>query len=211
MQIGPPGMEAVPRRLLRIDSPQITFNFCKAVLRLMPSRVKTCRRKEYDMKTKFAASVMCVAFSLFLAAGAFAAEKAATPAMDEKTWGKVIHESKVENFSLVYRLLENKAGAASDSGKGMKMDHSAMEMKSHHLMVFPVAPDKTPVKGATAGFLVISPSGAKAQAMAQAMEVGYGANVDLTAKGVHTIRTKVVVAGKVLVDEFRHETGQPLK
>ncbi|TAL18603.1 hypothetical protein EPN96_01050 [bacterium] len=156
------------------------------------------------MKTKFASPVLCLVFSLFFAAGALAVEKAGQ-VIDEKTFGKVIHESKVENFSFTYRLLDNKAGMSAEAAKGMKMDHSAMETKSHHLMVFPVSPDKTPVKGGTAGFLVIAPSGNKAQAMAQEMTQGYGANVDLTEKGAYTIRAKVVAAGKVLVDEFRHE------
>lgn len=151
------------------------------------------------MKTAVAKTLF-LAISLIFAVSVSAAESGR--AMDGKTMGKLIRQSKVENYTLNYHLLEN---SSPEAMKGMEMDHSKMEMKSHHLMIYPLSPDNKPVKGATAGFLVIDPGGNKSQAMAAAMTEGYGADVEMKAKGVYTIRAKMVVSGKVLVDEFKHE------
>ncbi len=122
-----------------------------------------------------------------------AAEKAA-PANQE------IRTAVVNGYTLTYTLIDMKQMMASSS---MPMTHGAEKMKSHHLMVNPVAPDRKPVAGGKAGYLVVQPDQTKVQAMAMLMEGGFGADVDLVAKGDYKITTKIVLADKTtLVDEF---------
>jgi hypothetical protein len=111
-----------------------------------------------------------------------------------------IRTAVVNGYTLTYTLIDmNQMMAASST----PMSHGADQMKSHHLMVNPVAPDRKPVAGGKAGYLVVQPDQTKVQAMAMLMEGGFGADVDLVAKGEYKITTKIVLADKTtLVDEF---------
>ena len=82
------------------------------------------------------------------------------------------------------------------------MTHDMSKMKSHHLMVNPVAPDRKPVAGGKAGFLVVQPDKVEVKAMAMLMEGGFGADLDLLVKGDYKITTKIVLGDTTLVDEF---------
>jgi len=122
-----------------------------------------------------------------------AAEKTA-PANQE------IRTVVVDGYTLTYTLIDMKQLMAASS---TPMTHGAEQMKSHHLMVNPVAPDRKPITGGKAGYLVVQPDKTKVQAMTMLMEGGFGADVDLVAKGDYKITCKIALADKTtLVDEF---------
>jgi len=112
---------------------------------------------------------------------------------------KEIRTAVVNGYTLTYTLIDLKQAMAAFA---TPMTHGAEKMKSHHLMVNPVAPDRKPVAGGKAGYLVVQPDKTEIKAMAMLMEGGFGADIDLVAKGEYTITTKIALADKTLVDEF---------
>jgi len=125
---------------------------------------------------------------------------AATPAAAAPdTASQEIRTAVVNGYTLTYTLIDMKKMMAASAAP---MTHDMSKMKSHHLMVDPVAPDRTPATGGKAGFQVIQPDKTKVQAMAMLMEGGFGADVDLLLKGDYTITTKIVLGDTTLVDEF---------
>jgi hypothetical protein len=118
--------------------------------------------------------------------------------------GQEIHESTVEGYQFAYHTMDN--AAAMEKMKDMKgmQGHDMGQMKSHHLMLYIVGPDGKPVEDAKVGYKVEGPSGEQ-KAMTMGMKGGFGADVDLKAKGVYEIKTKAVIGDKSLVDEFKYE------
>jgi len=109
--------------------------------------------------------------------------------------GDLIHESAVEGYHLAYHLIDMQQHTA-----GMK----DMPM-THHLMVFVQGPDGKAVTEAKAGYLVKNPDGTDQKVMTMAMNKGFGADVNLKAKGVYTIKAKIVAPDKQLLDSFPYE------
>jgi hypothetical protein len=129
--------------------------------------------------------------------GAMAAE---TPAAGKQAPQPVeIRKAVVSGHTLTYTLIDMKQAMASSS---TPMAHGEGQMKSHHLMVYPVRTGSAPVTGGKAGFLVVQPDKTEVRAMAAFMAGGFGADVDLVAKGDYTITAKIVVGDATLVDEF---------
>ena len=125
---------------------------------------------------------------------------AATPAAGKPAAASPeIRTAVVSGYTLTYTLVDLRKKMAASTAP---MTHDMSKMKSHHLMVDPVAPDRTPATGGKAGFQVIQPDKTKVQAMAMLMEGGFGADVDLLLKGDYTITTKIVLGDTTLVDEF---------
>jgi len=127
------------------------------------------------------------------AAVATAAAEKPAPANQE------IRTAVVNGYTLTYTLIDMKQMMAAAA---TPMSHGADQMKSHHLMVNPVAPDRKPATGGKAGYLVVQPDKTEVKAMAMLMEGGFGADVDLVAKGDYKITTKIVLGNATLVDEF---------
>lgn len=125
---------------------------------------------------------------------------AATPAAEAPAPASPeIRTVVVKGYTLTYTLIDMKKMMAASS---TPMTHDMTKMKSHHLMVNPVAPDRKPVAGGKAGYLVVQPDKTEVKAMAMLMEGGFGADVDLVAKGDYKITTKIVLGDTTLVDEF---------
>lgn len=110
-----------------------------------------------------------------------------------------IRTAVVKGYTLTYTLIDVKKQMAASP---TPMTHDMSKIKSHHLMVNPVAPDRKPVTGGKAGFLVVQPDKVEVKAMAMLMEGGFGADVDLVAKGDYKITTKISLGDTTLVDEF---------
>jgi len=127
-----------------------------------------------------------------VSAPANAAEK---PAVTSKE----IRTAVVNGYTLTYTLIDLKQMMAAAA---TPMAHDMSKMKSHHLMVNPVAPDRKPVTAGKAGYLVVQPDKVEVKAMAMLMEGGFGADVDLLVKGDYKITTKIVLGDTTLVDEF---------
>jgi hypothetical protein len=120
--------------------------------------------------------------------------------------GQEIHESTVEGYRFAYHTMDNaEAMEKMKDMKGMSMKGMDMsQMKSHHLMLYIVGPDGKKVEDAKVGYLVEGPNGEQ-KAMTMGMEGGFGADVDLKAKGTYEIKAKAIVGDKTLVDEFKYE------
>jgi hypothetical protein len=124
----------------------------------------------------------------------------ATPAAGAPaTASREIRTAVVNGYTLTYTLIDMNQMMASST---MPMAHGAEKMKSHHLMVNPVAPDRKPPTGGKAGYLVVQPDKTEVKVLAMLMEGGFGADVDLVAKGEYKITTKIVLGETTLVDEF---------
>jgi hypothetical protein len=112
--------------------------------------------------------------------------------------GANIHNSSVDGHSLAYHLI--------DLREKMKDMENMPEMPAtHHMMVYVVGPDGTPIAEAKVGYLVIGPNGDKQRLMAMGMKDGFGADVDFKATGAYTVRTKAVAGSTTLLDEFAYE------
>ena len=110
-----------------------------------------------------------------------------------------IRTAVVNGYTLTYTLIDTKKMMAASA---TPMTHDMSKMKSHHLMVNPVAPDRKPPAGGKAGYLVVQPDKVEIKAMAMLMEGGFGADLDLLVKGDYRITTKIALADTTLVDEF---------
>ena len=110
-----------------------------------------------------------------------------------------IRTAVVNGYTLTYTLIDTKKMMAASS---TPTTHDMSKMKSHHLMVNPVAPDRKPLTGGKAGYLVVQPDKVEVKAMAMLMEGGFGADLDLLVKGDYKITTKIVLGETTLVDEF---------
>ena len=109
-------------------------------------------------------------------------------AMDHsKHLGEKIHESKVDNYVLAYHVLDLPGTDAK------------------HLMTYITDIHGNAISEAKVGYLIKGPGGTTQKIMAMAMKDAFGGNANLSIKGIYKIKTKVVVKGKKLMDQFTHE------
>lgn len=112
--------------------------------------------------------------------------------------GMLIHESTVDGNTFAYHLIDMKAKM-----EGMK---NMPEMTAtHHLMVYVEDSHGHKIVKGKVGFLVEGPEDAKQKVMAMGMSGGFGADLDLGAKGKYTIKTKIAAGKKKLMDKFVYE------
>jgi hypothetical protein len=117
--------------------------------------------------------------------------------------GDMVHESKSGMYKIAYHLIDNMAQMAKMDKKMDMSEHKGM--KSNHLMTYFVGHDGKNTTGGKVGYMIVGPDGAKQKAMAMGMKGGYGADVDLKAKGQYTIKTKAVFGEDTVMDEFSYE------
>ena len=114
--------------------------------------------------------------------------------------GANIHNSMVDGHHLAYHLI--------DLREKMQDMENMPEMKAtHHMMVYVVGPDGTPLAQAKVGYLVEGPDGQQQKLMAMGMSDGFGADVDFKAPGAYTVKTKAVANGTTLLDQFTYEVN----
>jgi hypothetical protein len=112
--------------------------------------------------------------------------------------GELIHESSVDGYTFAYHLIDMK-----EKMKDMK---NMPEMKAtHHLMLYVSGPDGKAIEEAKVGYMIEGPGDAKQKLMCMGMSGGFGADVDLGAKGVYTVKSKVAAGEKNLMDTFTYE------
>lgn len=121
------------------------------------------------------------------------------PAAKSAMKGKMVRSVKVDGYQFTYHLID-----MAEMMKGVPMKGDMATMKSHHLMVYVAGPDGKPATQGKVGYLVTGPDKAEQKTMAMAMEGGFGADVDLKAKGAYAVKTKAVFGEKTVVDEFTH-------
>lgn len=120
--------------------------------------------------------------------------------------GVLIRETKLDGIALSYRLYswdERNAMMKGMEGHVMAgMDDSGRS--THHLMVFVTGADGKELSGGKVGFVVAGPDKAEFKTLTMAMSGGYGADVPLQARGVHTVRIKAVFGDRTLGEEFTY-------
>ena len=75
---------------------------------------------------------------------------------------------------------------------------------SHHLMVYILMPNGEKIEKAKVGYLIQGPKKEKQKVMTMAMREGFGADVRMKDKGTYLIKTKVVLNGKKIIDQFNY-------
>jgi|GEM_PF-610139 len=117
--------------------------------------------------------------------------------------GERIAENKVQGYTLTYYLLDKAQREEMMKGmEGMEM-HGMSDSPdiTHHLMVYIKGPDGKPVSGKV-GFIVTGPDGKETKTLTMGMHGGYGADIVLTPPWAYKIRTKAVIDGQTINDEF---------
>ncbi len=154
--------------------------------------------KEKTMKK----TILIVVMSMFFGIGpVFAASAGHGHAM-----GQMLHHSTVDGYGFMYHVLD--MAQRNDMMKGMEgMEMPGMSKSpdiTNHLMVYITDPGGKPVSGKI-GFLITGPDGKEQKTLTMGMHDGYGADVIFKEKGIYKIKTKAVIGGKTLMDEFSYE------
>ena len=127
------------------------------------------------------------------------AEETAAPAKSAMK-GAEIRSTKVEGYQVKYQLIDMADMMKNMGASGM----DPAKMKSHHLMVYFTGPDGKAASQGKVGYQVTGPDKNEQKTMGMAMNSGFGADVDLKAKGAYKIKTKAVFGDKTVVDEFTY-------
>ncbi len=117
----------------------------------------------------------------------FLANSAQEKVDHSKHVGVRIHESSIHGYHLAYHLLD------------------LPNRKEDHLMIYIVNEKREAIVQGKVGYLVVGPDGRKQKVMAMVMKVAFGADVDFTAKGTYTIKTKALIGNAKLLDQFTYE------
>lgn len=125
--------------------------------------------------------------------------------------GVVIREARVQGYALTYRLYswdERNAMMKGMEGHSMPgMDTTGAS--TNHLMVFIKGADGKDLTGGKVGFVVTDPGKSEFKTLTMGMFDGFGADVPLKTKGVHTIKLKAVLGNATVNDEFPYSVNQP--
>lgn len=109
--------------------------------------------------------------------------------------GENIHNATVDGHQFAYYVID------------MKKPHAEMKdmQTTHHMMVYLTGPDGKQLNKAKVGYLVVAPDGAKQKLMGMDMQGSFGADVNFGQKGTYSIKSKAVVDGKTLIDQFTYD------
>jgi hypothetical protein len=120
--------------------------------------------------------------------------------------GQMLRQSTVDGYGFMYHVLDMAERNAMMKGmEGMEMPGMSNSPDiTNHLMVFITDPGGKFVSGKI-GFLITGPDGKEQKTLTMGMDNGYGADVSFKEKGVYKIKTKAVIGGKTLMDEFSYE------
>jgi hypothetical protein len=140
-----------------------------------------------------------------LVATAFAAEEMKSHDIMQKQHrgqtGKLIRETDIDGFHLSYHLIDMQTQMKDMQG----MQHNMQTMSSHHLMLDIQDADGKTIDSAQAGYVVVAPDGSEQKVMTMGMSGSYGADINLSKPGAYTIKCKVVIGEKKLLDEFKYK------
>ncbi len=120
--------------------------------------------------------------------------------------GQMIGEKKVEEYTLMYHLLNKEERDEMMKGmEGMEM-HGMISSPdvTNHLMLYIKGADGKYASGKV-GFVIAGPDGKDFKTLTMGMYDGYGADVIFRDKGIYKIKTKAVIGDKTLSDELDYE------
>jgi hypothetical protein len=148
-------------------------------------------------------SIFLIAF-FFLFSTAYAAEEMKSHDMqmpNSGQTGKLIREADIEGYHFSYHLMDMQAQMKNMEG----MQHNMQQMGTHHLMLNIQDADGKTIDSAQVGYLIIGPDRVEQKVMAMGMSGAYGADINLSQPGEHTIKCKAVIGEKKLLDEFKYK------
>jgi hypothetical protein len=119
-------------------------------------------------------------------------------------YGNMIHQAKLEGFSLHYHLLSWKERNILMKGmEGMAMPGVDLSGKAtHHLLLYLQGVDGKSIPSAKVGFKITASDGSAQTTLTMEMQGGYGADVVMPTHGKYVVKLKAVLGEQVLVDEF---------
>ena len=119
-------------------------------------------------------------------------------------YGTMIHQAKVDGYSLHYHLLSWKERNQLMKGmEGMAMPGVDLSGKAtHHLLLYVQGGDGKTISSAKVGFKITAPDGSVQTTLTMEMQGGYGADVVMPANGTYIVKTKAVLGEKTVTDEF---------
>jgi hypothetical protein len=122
--------------------------------------------------------------------------------------GQMIRHATVDGYGFMYHVLNMAERNVMMKGmEGMEMPGMSNSPDiTHHLMVYITDSAGKPVSGKI-GFWITGPDGKEQKTLTMGMHDGYGADVSFKEKGAYRIKTKAVIGGKTLMDEFSHEVN----
>lgn len=147
-------------------------------------------------------TILIVLMLMFIGIGpVFAASSGHDHAM-----GQMLRHGMVDGYGFMYHVLDMAQRNVMMKGmEGMEMPGMSKSPDiTNHLMVYITDPGGKPVSGKI-GFFITGPDGKEQKTLTMGMHDGYGADVSFKEKGIYVIKTKAVIGGKTLLDEFSYE------
>ena len=120
--------------------------------------------------------------------------------------GKMLRHTTVDGYGFMYHLLNmDERNSAMKGMEGMEMPGMSNSPDiTNHLVVYVTNPGGKPASGKI-GFWITGPDGKEQKTLTMGMHNGYGADVIFKEKGIYHVKTKAVIDGKTLNDEFTYE------
>jgi len=146
-----------------------------------------------------------LSFPMLVAALVGCASQAPQPSILEtlRHVGTPVHDDTRDGYKLSFQVMtqaQKRATLSSDEGGADQPG-----LPSHHIMLIILSPEDRFATGAEVRFSVTGPGGTVQEAQAVPMVGGYGADVDLRAKGRYQVHAEIEVGGKKLADDFTYE------
>jgi len=151
-------------------------------------------------------TILIMVISMFFGLGQGLAASSGHDHGHSNVMGRMIHHSTVDGYGLMYHVLDMTERAVMMKGmEGMDMPGMSKSPDiTNHLMVYINDPGGKSASGKI-GFAITGPDGKEQKTLTMGMNNGYGADVGFKEKGIYKIKTKAVIDGKTLLDEFSYE------
>jgi len=117
--------------------------------------------------------------------------------------GAIVHDDTQDGYRFSFQLMSTEEKRATLPRTAEPIEGA--RGVNHHLMLIVLSPEGRFVTNASVHFFVRGPDGTMLELQAVPMAGGYGADLDMQAKGTYELRAEVSVDGRVLVDVFTHE------
>ena len=151
-------------------------------------------------------TILILIISIFFGFGPVFAVSSGHDHGHSNVMGRMIHHSMVDGYGFMYHVLDMAERAVMMKGmEGMEMPGMSKSPDiTNHLMVYISDSGGKSVSGKI-GFSITGPDGKEQKTLTMGMNNGYGADVSFKEKGIYKIKTKAVIGGKTLLDEFSYE------
>jgi hypothetical protein len=124
----------------------------------------------------------------------------------DHSMGRMLRHGTVDGYGFMYHVFDMTERNVMMKGmEGMDMPGMSKSQDiTNHLMVYINDPGGKSVSGKI-GFSITGPDGKEQKTLTMGMHDSYGADVSFKERGIYKIKTKAVIGGKTLLDEFSYE------